>query len=153
MLLRNAPFQKGPRVNARRGVALKVDDVPVVIGVPGAEEVIEPDLEQRRRRCVSGYVAADAALFAVGWDDHRQRVPPHKALDSPLDLAAAWIDRLPLDGNGVDVRRIGGERDYDAGPLRIDVKLREQFARALRPATIDHVIKRIEPFAGFHLVQ
>src|SRR5215470_9183407 len=153
MLLRDAPFQKGPRVDARRGVALEVDDVPLVIGVPGAEEVIEADLEQRRRRRVSGDVAADAALFAVGAHDHRQRVPPDKALDPPLDLAAARIDRLPIDGNGVDVRRVGCERDFDPGPLRVDAKLREQFARALRPATIDHVIERIEPFTGLYLIQ
>src|SRR5262249_10082068 len=125
MLLRNAPFQKGPRVDARRSVALKVDDVSVVIGVPGAEEVIEADLEQRRRRRVSGDVASDAALFTVGAHDHRQRVPPDKALDPPLDLAPAWVDRLPLNGYGVDVRRVGRERDFDPGPLRINAKLRE----------------------------
>jgi hypothetical protein len=133
-------------------VSLKVDDVSVVIDVPGAEKVIEADFEQRRRRGVSGDVAPDAALFAVGAHDHRQRVPPHKALDSPLDLAAPRVGRLPLDGDGVNVRRVGGEGNFDPRPLSVDAQLREQFSRALRPATIYHVIKRIEPFAGLHLV-
>jgi hypothetical protein len=63
--------------------------------------MIESDLEERRRRSVGGDVAADAALFAVGAHDHRQRVPPRQALDPPLDLAAAGINRLSMVGNEV----------------------------------------------------
>src|SRR5262249_60617149 len=124
------------------------DYARVWLGVPGREKVIEAAFEQGRRRGVRGDGAADAALFAVGAHDHRQSVPPREALDPPLDLAAAGEDWLPLDRDGVDVRRIGGEGDFDPGPLRMDAQLRKQLARALRPTATDHVIERIEPFTG-----
>ena len=60
---------------------------------------------------------------------HRQRVPPHKALDSPLYLAAPRVGRLPLDGDAVNVRSIGGEGNFDPRPLSVDAQLREQFSR------------------------
>jgi hypothetical protein len=60
VLLGEPALEKGAGVDARRGVALVVDDVGVEPGVLAAEEVVEPDLVERRRRRVGGDVTADA---------------------------------------------------------------------------------------------
>ena len=49
LLLGETSLQKGPRIYARRGVALKIDEVAGLIAVAGVEEVIEADLEQVAR--------------------------------------------------------------------------------------------------------
>ena len=66
LLVRQAPFEERARVDAGRGVALEVDDVAVAVVVLAAEEVVEPDFVQRRRRGVGRDVAADA-VRRRGW--------------------------------------------------------------------------------------
>ena len=70
VLIRQPAFEKGARINAGRGVTLKIDDVAVAVLITGAKEVVEADFIERRRRSVGRDVAADAALFAVGAHDH-----------------------------------------------------------------------------------
>jgi hypothetical protein len=49
-LLRRQPaFEERAGVNARRGVALEIDDVAVVIVALALEEVVEANLVERRR--------------------------------------------------------------------------------------------------------
>ena len=59
-----------------------------------AEEVVEADFVERRRRGVGRDVPADAVRVAVGAHDHRHRVPADEALDAALDLPAAGERRL-----------------------------------------------------------
>src|SRR5438105_4942210 len=96
---------------------------------------------------------ADAALFTVGSHDHGERIPAHEALDASLDFAAAGIDRLLLDRNGIDVRRVGREGKFDSRLLRVAVKLSEERLHALRAAALKHIVERIKPFPRFDLVE
>ena len=82
-------FEKRARVHAGRRVALEVDQVGVGARVLAAEEVVERDLVQRRRRGVGRDVAADAVRLAIRAHDHRQRVPADEALDAALDVPVA----------------------------------------------------------------
>ena len=62
---------------------------PSLSCVAAAEEVIEADLVERRRRREGRDVAADAVRLAVGAHHHRHRIPADEALDPPLDFLAA----------------------------------------------------------------
>src|SRR4029453_18742185 len=104
------PFEERAGVNARRRVALEVDDVAVVVVALALEEVIEADFVERRGRSIGRDVTADSVLELVGFDDHRQRVPSDEALDPPLDLAAARERRLVRRWNRVDVGGVRRER-------------------------------------------
>ena len=63
-------FEKRARVDARRAVALEINDVAFVAVVAAAEEVVVAHLVQRRGRGERGDVAADA-VFDACW-----RAPP-----------------------------------------------------------------------------
>ena len=143
-------FEKRARVDARRRVALEVDDVGVAAGVLAAEEVIERDLVERRRRGVGRDVAADAVRLAIGAHDHRQRVPADQALDAALDLAVARIRHLLVGGDRVDVGRGRRERHADAG-LRGRGRAARRAAASTRPLSpcSQDVVERLEPLAGF----
>ncbi len=72
-------------------------------GLAGAEKVVEPDLEQIRRRGVAGDVAAQFGGELVGPHHHRQRVPAHQR-DQPLlgfERTGKW--GLVGEGDGVAV--------------------------------------------------
>ena len=57
-------LEERARVDARRSVALEVDDVAVVVVALALEEVVEPDFVERRRRGEGRDVAADALFDA-----------------------------------------------------------------------------------------
>ena len=122
----DAAFEEGARVDAGRGVALEVDDVAVAAFVVAAEEVVEADLVQRRRRRERRDVAADAVFSLVGAHDHRHGVPADEALDAALDVGAAGHQHLLVGGDGVDVGRVGGERELDAVLAGVNRQFAEQ---------------------------
>ena len=88
-----AAFEVRARVDAGRRMALEEDDVGVR-AVVTAEEVIEADFVQRRRRREGRDVAADALFRLVRPHDHRRRVPAHEALDAALHVRAARHERF-----------------------------------------------------------
>ena len=149
----DAPFEIRARVDAGRGVALEEDDVAVVAVAVPAEEVVEADFVERRRRRERRDVAADALFRLVGAHDHRRGVPADEALDAALDLGAAGHQRLFVGGNGVDVGSVGGERQLDAVLAGVNRQLAEQPRDLCRAAALQHIIKRVEPFAGFDGVE
>ena len=53
----------------------------------------------------------------------------------------------------VDVRRIGGKRQLDAVLTRVNRQLAQQTGDFDRAAALEHIIKRVEPFAGFGRVE
>ena len=90
----NAAFQESTGVNAGRRVALKINGVAFELLGARAEEMIEPNFEQCRRRSIGGNMAADSVLNTVGAHHHGQRVPAHQALDAPFDFLVARKQRL-----------------------------------------------------------
>ena len=93
------PFEVRARVDAGRRMPLKEDDVAVAVAVVAAEEMIEGDLVQRRRRGIGRDVAADALFGLVRADHHRQRIPADQALDPPLDVRVAGHRHLLVGRN------------------------------------------------------
>ena len=109
MLGGETAFKEGARVHARRSVALEVHGVAFEFVGAAAEEMVEADFVERGGGSEGGDVAADIVLNAIGAHHHGERVPAHEALDAALKFLVAGIAGLEAMGNGVGVRRVGGE--------------------------------------------
>jgi hypothetical protein len=94
-------------------------------------------------------VTADATLFTIGPDDHGQRVPPYETSNALLYISIAGIERLSIQRNRIDVRRIRREGNLDAGVQRIGPQLIEQRIGSLRSPITNNVIQGFEPFLRF----
>ena len=153
LLARDSPFEERSRIDARRSVPLKVDDVAFLAILAATEEVVVANLVQRRGRRVRGNVSADAIFHAVGSHDHRHGVPANEALDAALDSAAAGIGHFLAGVNGVDIRRVRRERQLHTVLLRVNAKLSKQPTDSRRTPMLQHVVERLEPLPGFNRFQ
>ena len=127
------------------GVTLEVDLVAGVAVVLAAEEVVEADLVERRRRRVRRQVAADAVGGLVRLDDHHRRVPPDEGADPSLDELVAGEPRLGLAGDRVDVRGRHRRRERH---LRLAGAVEERGEEVARPGLavhVDHGVERVQP--------
>ena len=106
LFLGDAPFEKGARVHAGRRVSLKEDEVAAERLARRAEEVIEADVVERRRRREAGDVTAELRADLVRAHDRRERVPADVVAQPRFDLAVAGHLRLLVDRDRVDVRRL-----------------------------------------------
>jgi hypothetical protein len=129
---------------------LKVDLVAVVVCALAVQEVIERHLVQSGGRSIRGYVAADPVLDHVGPDHHGHGVPTDDALDPALDLPAARIRWFLADGDCVDVRSVGRERNADAGLLSVDVEFLEELTHPLGSLVLQHPLQALEPLLRFN---
>ncbi|MNC94054.1 hypothetical protein D3C83_108190 [compost metagenome] len=86
---------------------------------------------------------AHAGIVFVGPMDHRHRIPADQAFDAAFDFQIARIMRLLVERNGVDVRRVRGERLLDALASGMIAKLAEQTVHAGRAPGLEHVIERL----------
>ena len=91
MLLGQTAFEEGAGIDAGRGVALEINQVAGLVAVAAVEEMVEPDLEQRRQRRIGRDVAADAVVVFVLVRHHGHGVPADQALDAALQRAVAGI--------------------------------------------------------------
>ncbi len=103
LILRQAPFQEGPRIDARRSMSLEEDLVATALGVVAAEEVIEPHLVQRRRGRVGGDVSTYADPRTLGTMHHDRRIPPDVGADPPFDPLVTRKRRFQFRRDRVDV--------------------------------------------------
>jgi len=107
---RQTPLKERAGVDARRDMALEVDQVALVIRPVAAEEMVVADLVECRRRRIAGDMPADALFRAIGLHHHRHRVPADDAADTVFHLQIPRIGRLRVWRDSVDVGRVGGER-------------------------------------------
>ncbi len=114
LLLAQATFEERARVDAGRGVTLEEDLVAVAPVALAAEEVIETDFVQRRRRRVRREVATETVEPVVGAVDHDDRVPTDEGTDPAFDVFVAREPRLLLARDRVDVVGLHHRRDADA---------------------------------------
>ena len=148
LLLREAALEERARVDARRGVALEEHLVAAARIVLAAEEVVEADLVQAGRAGVRREMTADAAVGAVGAQDHRDRVPADQPPDPPLQSLVTREERLLLGADRVDVARPRERRQPDmelACPLE---QLEHQEPGAVLALVSHDLVEGIEPFLG-----
>ena len=149
LIVGETALEIGSGVDARRAVALEIDQVAAMRLVRGMPEMHEPGVIEGRCGLEAGDVAAKLGGFLVRLDDHRRGVPADVAADVLLELAVAWMGRLVLGRNGVDVSGVGGERQLRAlaasgGDHRVQNVV--DLGDALEG--LDG-IERVEPFARF----
>ena len=153
MLFVQAAFQERARVDAGRGVALKIDQVARLVAVFGVEEMIEPDFEQGGQRGIGGNVAADAGVVLVLAHHHGHGVPADQALDAALHGTIAGIRHFVLGADGVDVRRVELNRQFDAVDARPVNELLHQVGRPILSGLVDHLVQCFYPLSGFPWIE
>jgi len=91
---------------------LKVDEVSAralaalaALRLRRAEEVIETDFEQIRRRRIAGDMSAQFAIGAIRAHDHRQCVPAQRGREPGFDLEIARVRRLRGNRDRIHVGR------------------------------------------------
>ena len=138
LLLGQASFEVGARIEAGARVALGEDHVAAVVLGGRTPEMIEADLVQRRRRGIRRDVAAILRAHAVRMHDHRDRVPADQRFDAPLERAVARVRFLARDMDRVDVGGVRLERQPGAGAARVVDKPVEQEMGADRSVDLEH---------------
>ncbi len=140
-----AALEERPGVDPGGGVALEVDLVAGPAVVLAAEEVVEADLVQRRRRGVGREVTADAVGRLVRLHDHHRRVPTNERSDAPLDELVAREPRFGFAGNGVDVRGRDGGGEADLCLAGAVEERGEDVPGPRLAVRVDDRVERVEP--------
>jgi len=153
LLFGQAAFEVGAGVDAGRHMALDVQAVAAVVLALGMPEMVEAGTEHAGQRGEGADVAAQvAAVFrvvAVGLDHHRHRVPAHVGAQALLDLDVAGAAGFLLGRNGVDIGRVGRERQVDAAGTRLFKQLLDQEMGPVGAFLADDGLERVHPFARF----
>ena len=141
-------FQEGARVNARGRVALDEHLVAAAGMRLAAEEVVEADLIERRRRGVGRDVAAHADSRPLRAVHHDGGVPPDPGPVATLDVLVAGEPRFQLGGDGVDV--VGRRQRRDGDPLFAGAfqQPQHQVARPRRPRALQQLVEGFQPLRG-----
>ena len=136
------------RVDTGRRVALDVDLVAAAGVRLAAEEVVEPDLVERRGRRICRNMASDTDSRALRAVHHDRGVPPDPGPVAAFDVLVAGEPRLQFGRDGVHV--VGGRQRGDGHPLLAGTfqQPQHQIARAGGAGALQQVVERLQPFAG-----
>ena len=146
VLFRQPAFEERACVHAGCRVRLEEHEVAAAAFI-GAEEMIEPGLEDLGGRRVASDVAAQLTVGYVGAHHHGERVPAHDRRQAFLDREVAGIGAFLLRGNGVAIRGVGRHVGDDAALLRLLLEQAQQRKRAVVPGHLHDGFERFEPFA------
>jgi hypothetical protein len=147
--LADPPFEERARVDARRAVALDVEQVAHEVVGGRVEEVVEADVVECRRAREARDVTAELGALAVGLHDQRERVPADDRADPVLEAGLARRHLLVVDVDGVE---IGGGRlvgQVRARAARLVDQPLDQVVGALRALARERGVERVEPLLGF----
>ena len=145
LLLGQPPLEERAGVDARRRVALHVDEVAAVAVGGRAPEVVEADLVEDRRRLVARDVPAELGGFLVRLEHHRDRVPAHERAHAPLELLVDRVLGLVLWRDRVDVGRGAGRRRRRTRQLGVADDALEQMLGAVGSVVLHDGVERLEP--------
>ena len=113
-----AAFQIRTGINARRHMALDVEQVAAVVFVLCMPKMIEARTEHVGQRSeganVPPQVAAISGVVSVGFHHHGHRVPAHVGTQTFFDFNVARAAFFLIGFDGVDITRVGRERHVDA---------------------------------------
>ena len=151
-----APLQERTRVDARRGVALEVNQVAGWLAVPvvvaAAEKVVEAHVIEGGGGSEAGNVAPEIAFLAVGAHHHRQGVPADQGAYAPLHEQIPGHEGLLAGGNGVPVRGGDGVGQPGAGLGHAGGQPLKQEVGPLNAVVVQHELQGVQPLPGFLLI-
>src|SRR5271166_2001493 len=107
--------------------------------------MVETDLEQSGERGIGRDVAANAGVLLVLSMDHGQRVPANEALHAALDLEIAWIRKLIMLGDRIDIRSGQLAASGDAGAAGAMPQSGQQLRTLFRTLGHNHIVESFEP--------
>ena len=110
LLLAQAPFEIGARVDAGRAVTLVINEVSAMGVSRSMPKVHEAGIVQRRRGLEARDMPAKFRRGLVRAQHDRGGVPTDQRTDLVLDRAVTWMRRLVIGRDGIDVRGVGGKR-------------------------------------------
>ena len=151
--LRQAAFEKGPRIDAGGGMGLEKHQIAAVGFICGVEKMVEADLENLRRRSIAGDMATEIAIGLVGAHHHGQSVPADDGGDPLFQREIAGVAGLVFWRYGIAIGRIGLHARQDIEVLGLMVEALQQETGAGGTAGLDHRMQRVEPFARLHRVR
>jgi hypothetical protein len=152
LLLAEPSLQEGARVNARRDMALEIDEIAAVAFARRAPEMREAGVVERRRRLVAGDMAAEFGRFLIGLDDDGDGVPADGVPDRRFHRAVAGVGRLVLRMDRVHIGRVGGERQAGALAARGGDDGLEELVGAIHALERLDGVERVEPFAHLRAI-
>src|SRR5215475_1248848 len=103
MVVTQAAFKVGARIDTRRSMALEVDEISGLFTILCMKEVVETNLKKCRQRRIRGYMSADSSVLLVLAMHHCQRVPADESFHATLDMAIARIRYLIMLRDGIEV--------------------------------------------------
>ncbi len=127
-------------------MTLEIDQVAAVPVVRRVPEVLLAGAEQRADRGEARDVAAELIVALVRLRHQHHCVPAADRADALFERHVAGRALFHVRRDGVDVRRVGGERDIGARAARLVDQALEQIVRALRTFALEHRFQGIEPF-------
>ena len=153
LLFGETAFQERAGVDARRRVALDVQQVAAVVFGFGMPEVVEADAQHVGQRGERRDVATEVAVEAVGLDDHRHRVPAHPRAQALFVFQVAGAVRFQVGRNRVHVGGVARERNVGAAAARQIDQALQQVVRTIGTFEFDDRFKRVEPFLGLERIR
>ena len=110
VLFGEASLDVGSGVIPRSGVALKENHIgQPTVDIAAAEKMVEPHFVERGKRRVRRDVAAETVVDAVGFHDHRHRVPADIASYLFLERQISRIRRLLLHRDRIQIGRVDND--------------------------------------------
>ena len=103
LLFSQTTFQESTRVDARRDVALEVNQVAAVLLVACAEEVVKAHFIEGCGRLEGSHVAAQFEIFFRCAQNGHNRVPADRRTDTTFQIQITRVFRLIFNGNSVHV--------------------------------------------------
>ena len=153
MLFGEAAFEKGAGVDARRRVALKVNEIAGLVAIAAAEEMVEPNLKQGSQGCIGGDMPADTIVVLILMGHHGHGIPAHQTLDPALGWPVSRIGHFLIRRDRIDVVRVDANRDVNAVFAGTFGELVEDEIDPVGPSFIDDLIEGFQPFGGLTRVE
>ena len=132
-LLGQASLHQRARIDARRRMALKVDQIAAMAIVRRIPEVLLAGAEERADRGEAREVTAELVVILVRAHHHDHRIPAADRADALLERDVARRVLLDVRRNRVDIRRVGRERNVSAGAACLVDHARARDLRARAP--------------------
>jgi len=137
---RQAPLQKGTRVDARRDMSLEVHQVTCMLVCSAAKEVVEANFIECGGRGVRGDMPANALLLPVGPYNHGHGIPADDTLKTFLKFPVTRISRLLIAGNRIHIGGIGRKGQAKPTMMGMQGKFAQQLLHTVRACSMQDFI-------------